>query len=203
MVAKEKIRQIIRENISSIVKDKEEEIFNYSNIIRPAWNKIVHSAQEFQNIYFDLENDDSTGQKRIFYVKKNLRKDQPIKYQINAELCMAGGDWENPVMYFRVELTHDYSLKNSKYNNNPKYIWDLERDYNGLYNCFVLIPPVEAGNKLIKTEDKKGWRAYQNEDISPDDKKIADIEEKDQKKAWGWLKDLLEKAIDKRHEMLD
>lgn len=39
-----------------------------------------------------------------------LRKNQPIKDEFNAELMEAGGDWEMPVMYFRLEFTHQYGL---------------------------------------------------------------------------------------------
>ena len=95
------IRNIIREEISAIKKDKKD-IFNYSGIISNAWRDPISNAQDFQKISFDLENNDSVGEKKTFYVKKNLRKDQPIKYEINTELWMAGGDWERPVMYFKL-----------------------------------------------------------------------------------------------------
>ncbi len=64
----------------------------------------------FQKIYFDLENNDSTGEKKTFYIKKNLRKNQPYKYEINAELFEAGGDWEIPVLYFKIEFTKGASF---------------------------------------------------------------------------------------------
>lgn len=185
-----------------INKKKDQEIFNYENLTDGVWHNKVKEAQEFQNISFDLENDDSTNQKRIFYVPKNLRKNQPIKYQINAELYHAGGDWEWPVMYFRVQFVHDYGIRNNKYYQNPKFIWDNENSHSDLHNCYVIIPPIEAGNKLVKGE-KGHYRAYNDEEITKENKKTAAITEEDERNCWKWLKTTLEKLVDERHEMLD
>jgi len=201
-----KLIQLINEEISAIKKDEDEEIFDYDSIIEDAWADPKKTAQEFQRIHFDFENDDSTGEKKRFFVKKMLRKDQPTKYEFNAELMEAGGDWECPVMYFRLEFTHQYGLLSDKYKKNPEFVWDLERDYSGLYHNFVIIPPVEAGNKLIKgkSDSKKyDWFAYQNNDLSKEDEKKAKITDEDRRKAWEWLTKLLEKLVNDRHEMLD
>jgi hypothetical protein len=201
-----RLLQIINEEISAIRKDKDKEIFDYHSIANQAWDKKNKQAQEFQRITFDLENDDSTGEKKTFYVKKNLRKNQPIKDEFNAELMEAGGDWECPVLYFRIEFTHQYGLFDVKYEKNPEFVWDLENEYGGLSNCFVLIPPVEAGNKLVKGEsdsEKYDWFAYQNNDLSKEDEKKARITPEDKQKAWKWLQDLLLKLVNDRHEMLD
>lgn len=197
-----KIIQIINEEISAIRKDKDEEIFDYKSIIEDAWDDPKRVAQDFQDIHFDFENDESTGQKKRFFVKKNLRKDQPVKNEFNVELMQAGGDWEYPVMYFRIEFTHQYGLISNKYEKNPEYVWDLKRDYSGLYHSFCLIPPIEAGNKLVKGEKGKLF-AYQDNDMSDEDRKKAEITPEDQQKAWKWLQALLLKLVNDRHEMLD
>lgn len=196
------LKEIINEEISAIRKDKDQEIFDYHSIQEDAWDDPKHAAQDFQDIHFDFENDDSTGEKKTFYSKKNLRKDQPVKYEINAELYEAGGDWEMPVLYFRLEFTQQYGIISNKYEKNPEYVWDLERDYKGLYHSFCLIPPIEAGNKLVKGEEGKFF-AYQNSEISKEEEKKARITDEDKRKAWKWLQDLLEKVINERHEMLD
>jgi hypothetical protein len=204
-----KLIQIINEEISAIRKDREEEIFDYHSIIEDAWDEPKKAAQIFQRINFDFENDDSTGEKKRFFVKKNLRKNQPIKYEFNAELIEAGGDWEMPVMYFRLEFTSDYSIMCSDDEMKklkPEFVWDLPRDYKGLYHNYCIIPPVEAGNKLVKGESDSGkydWFAYQNNDLSKEDEKKARITDEDKKKAWDWLAKLLEKLVNERHEMLD
>ncbi len=204
-----KLIHIINEEISAISKDKKEEIFNYHDIAENAWNEILHEAMDFQKIHFDLENDESTNQKKRFFVKKNLRKDQPIKYEINAELFEAGGDWENPVLYFRLEFTHDYGIMRSSdemKNKKPEYVWDTERKnkYQGLYHCYCIIPPNEAGNKLQKVSDREiEWRAWDSNEIPKEKEKELRISDEDKRKVWNWLTKLLEKLINERHEMLD
>lgn len=193
------------EEISAIRKDKDANIFDYSSIIDDAWRDKIFEAQKFQRINFDLENNDSTGEKKTFYVKKNLRKDQPIKYEFNAEMMRAGGDWEMPVVYFRLEFTHDYFYGNKKYNNDPEFIWDLDRkSYEGLYDCYIIIPPKEAGNTLSKGETDSGkydWFAYQNDESGEDEE--AEMTDAKKKTCWKWLEELLQKLVDDRHEMLD
>lgn len=201
--------QIINEEISAIRKDKNKEIFDYRSITEDAWNIIIREAMEFQKTHFDLENNDSTGEKKTFYVKKNLRKDQPIKYEINAELFEAGGDWENPVLYFRLEFTHDYGVlwgDEEKKKNKPKFVWDTEREnkYQTLYHCFCIIPPNEAGNKLRQGEkNKDNWYAWDSNEIPKEKEKELRITDADKRKAWQWLQDLLEKLVNERHKMLD
>ena len=202
-----KLIQIIKEEISAITKDKKEEIFDYHSITEDSWSDPKEKAQDFQKIYFDFENDIRTGQKKRFFLKKNLRKDQPIKYEIQAELFEAGGEWENMVLYFRIEFTHQYGVINNKYCKDPEYVWDVG-DEDGNLNSgrqFVLIPPNEAGNKLQKgdKDNKSEWYAYQNSEMTDKQEKELRITDNDKRKAWDWLAKLLEKVINERHEMLD
>lgn len=187
---------------SVIARKKDQEIFNYKSIVDSAWRPLISKAQKFQNISFDLENNDSTGEKKTIYVKKNLRKDQPVKYEFNAELFRAGGDWEWPVLYFKVEFTHDYGVVQK---GNPiEYVFDNldDKDYGGLYKCCVLIPSNEDGNHLVKTD--KGFRAYTEEDFGPGiSKEDVKIRDEDRKKAWKWLENLFNELVEKRHKMLD
>lgn len=202
-----RIKEIIFEEISAIRKDKDVEVFNYNSIIKDAWHDKISSGQEFQKINFDLENNDSMGEKKTFYVKKNLRKDQPIKYEFNAELMYAGGDWEMPVMYFRLEFTHDYFHGNKRFKDDPEFIWDLDKkSYEGLYDNYIIIPPAEAGNKIIKGKSDSGkydWFAYQNSELSKEEEKVARITDVDKKNCWKWLEELLDKLVEDRHKMLD
>lgn len=203
-----RVKQIIIEEISAIRKDKDDNIFDYTSIIDDAWRDKINEAQEFQRINFDLENNNTTGEKKTFYVKKDLRKDQPIKYEFNVELMKAGGDWERPVMYFRLEFTHDYFYgNNDNFKNKPEFIWDLDKkSYAGLYDCYVIIPPVEAGNALTKGKSDSGkydWFAYQNDGLTDEEEKEAEITDAKKKTCWKWLEDLLQKLVEDRHEMLD
>lgn len=200
------IIKIINEEISAISKPKDKEIFDYHYITNGAWSEKVKEANNFQKIAFDLENNETTGQKKTFYLKKNLRKDQPVKYEINAELMEAGGDWEMPVMYFRLQIINEYGLIKSddwKKSHKPEYIWDMENK-GELRNCYVIIPPIDAGNKLKKADsDKYEWRAFDNSEVSREQEKEIRLKDEDKKNAWKWLAELLEKVIDERHEVLD
>lgn len=202
------LRQIINEEISAINRDKKKEIFDYENIQNEAWIEPRKRGQDFQRITFDFENDDDIA-KKTFFVNVMLRKDQPVKNEINVELREAGGDWEMPVMYFRIEFTHQYGLINNKYADNPEFVWDVA-DKNGYLigsgHKYVIIPPVEAGNKLVKGESDSGkydWFAYQNDELSNEEEKEARITDADKQKVWKWLEELLKKLVEDRHEMLD
>ena len=129
------LKQIINEEISAVKRDDKEELFDYNSAKKETWNEPFSKAKEFQRISFDLENDDSNS-KKTFFIKKNLRKDQPIKYEIQAEMRIAGGDWEMPVIYFRVEFTHDYNVFNVKWESKPEFVFDT-KDYHG--HKFVIL----------------------------------------------------------------
>ena len=201
------IKQIINEEISAITRDKKQEIFDYNSAHEEVWHDLKHDAQKFQRINFDFENDDSVGKKTLF-VKENLRKDQPIKYEIQADMHVAGGDWETGAIYFRIEFTHDYGVFNSKWESNPEFVFDT-KDFSG--RKFCIIPPVEAGNKLQKKQgegstgssDKYDWFAYQNDELTKEESKNAYITDADKKNCWKWLQELIEKLVIDRHEMLD
>jgi len=197
-----RIIKIINEEISAINRDKKQEIFDYNAAHEEVWRDLKHQAQEFQRINFDFENDDSVG-KKTFFIKKNLRKDQPIKYEIQADMHLAGGDWECGVIYFRIEFTHDYGVFRSDYEKNPEFVFDT-KDFSG--HKFCIIPPVEAGNKLKKGESDSGKYdlfAYDNSELTKEEEKEAYVTDADKKLAWKWLEELLEKLVDDRHEMLD
>lgn len=197
-----RIIEIINEEISAINRDKKQEIFDYNAAHEEVWNDLKRNAQEFQRISFDFENDDSVG-KKTFFIKKNLRKDQPIKYEIQADMHIAGGDWECGVIYFRIEFTHDYGVFDVKWEDKPEFVFD-EKDYSG--HKFCIIPPIEAGNKYQKFDgdsNKYDWHAYQNSELTKEEEKNAYVTDVDKKNCWKWLEELLEKVVNDRHEMLD
>ena len=194
-------------NEGIVNKNSTDNIFNYKSQIDTLWGPIIKRAQEFQHINFDLENNESTGQKKILYVNKNLRVDQPVKYQFNIELCEAGGDWEFLVMYFKIEFVYDYNIVSHGIKlEKPKYIWDIDKiDYSGLYNHYVIIPNNDHGNHLMSTKDGKGWTAATDDIVDGEHIKLADLKitKDDKKKAWKWIIDLLSHLVHERHEMLD
>jgi len=99
-----------------------------------------------------------------------------------------------------VELTHDYGIAK---NGAGEYIFDQDKDYTGLYKCYVMIPDNENGNMLRKTD--KGWTAYTDETASEDGKKSKEFNITDERieQAWDWIEDFFENLVNERHEMLD
>lgn len=184
--------------LESIVKQSnDKEIFNYKSTQNDLWRPIIKQAQDFQQISFDLENNESYKDKRKIYIKKMLRKDQPVKVEIACELYEAAGDWEFPVLYFKIEFIHQYNVIDVKYSENPIFVWDLKDKIDS--RKFVLIPPIEAGNKLYKN-DKGNYQAHTDETINSKDYKITP---KDVSAAWRWLETLLNNVVNHRWKMLD
>lgn len=202
--SKKEFEKVAKEVSESLVtQSKEKEVFDYHSVVNDMWRPLIKQAQEFQKINFDLENNESTKEKKILYIKKNLRKDQPVKYQFNIELFEAGGDWECSVMYFKVQIIHDYFYGNKKFKDNPKYIFDIEpKETPKLRKSYVIIPDNETGgNHYVKTE--KGFTAYTDESLKAEGLKNWKDVKNDHAKAWKWIENLLTKAVDERHEMLD
>lgn len=191
------INEFLKLNESIIKRSKDQDVFNYKTQINNMWRPVITKAQKFQHINFDLENNDTLCEKKTVIITKNLRKDQPVKYEFNIELCEAGGDWEMPVMYFKIEFTHDYNIVSfGRKLAEPVYVWDLKTDdVSGLTNHYVIIPGIEQGNHLVKTEN--GYTAFDDND------KANSITDKDKKTAWKWIEELLTKLVDERHEMID
>lgn len=188
------IKEYRKFNESAIKQDKEKDIFNYRSEISDLWNLVIKKAQEFQHINFDLENNESLKEKKTIYVKKDLRKGQPIKYEFNVELCAAGGDWESPVIYFKIEFTHEYFFEIGQKLATPEFVWDLQKDNSFSNDHFVIIPDDTQGNHLDKTE--KGFTAKT-------DSNFKTAQDKDKKIAWKWIEQLLTKLVDDRHKMID
>lgn len=188
-------------HLESLTKrDNKDDIFDHKAIINEEWRKHIKAAQEYQNINFDLENDD-TDSKRTLFIKQNLRKDQPVKTEINLELCVAGGDWETPVYYFKIEFTHDHFIYTYTQNKKPdEFVWDKESGKKHVY-----IPTIEQGNNLYKTD--KGYTAYTDETIVSDGFKLKDDKfktgPKRAKAMWKMMEEFLIDLNSKRHRLLD
>lgn len=174
-------------------RDPKSEIFNYSSMKSSLWRPKILAAQKFQKIEFDLENNESTGEKKGLIIPAMLRKDQQIKYTYECELCVAGGDWQDPVYYFKVESTYS-RLTNQEYSKSPEYIFDTYKSVEDIdYNKWVIIPPKNSGN-LNLIETNSGWVA---KDSSSNRQSIKT------KPMWDWLESVLQELVTKRHRRLD
>lgn len=174
-------------------QNKDSQIFDYKSITNDLWRKIIQQAQKFQKITFDLENNDSTNDKRILSMKRKLRKDQTVTVKVACELCEAGGDWEASAIYFKIEFISQYGTISNKYESNPQFVWDIKDAVDS--RKFVLIPPSEFGNVNLVCNNGKCSMKPAEEHLERTDKDI--------KKAWKWLETTLTDVIDQRWEMLD
>jgi len=82
--------------------------FDSSELLREKWKELVREEQRNTNIRFDLENDDTVGGirwKKFFADTRGYGND---KDTYDVQLCTAGGDWESPTYYFRIQVKDGY-----------------------------------------------------------------------------------------------
>lgn len=115
--------------------------FDYSSLADDMWRELVLEAQDLFNVHFDLENNDPIG-------KASFRtKAKECKFECQA--CVAHGDWEASVLYFRCQLLdHPVGM------NVESFGEDL-RPYGNSF--FIFIPRgKEANPHLVPHEKSKG-----------------------------------------------
>lgn len=124
--------------------------FITKEIMEDAWRDAISAMRREQNITFDLENNEAVSAIRSI---KKTNKDQP-EYEYLAQLWCAGGDWEQPVLYFRVQI------KEPSYKNRMFIFVPLPEDGNGnlkkTKNGFAAI---DAEAEEGKRDEKKAWKA--------------------------------------------
>lgn len=132
--------------------------FNYSKEQSTLWDALLNQEKKRLDIHFNLENNDNVSDpKRIqLNVKGGFRKDE--EYAVISQMFSAGGDWENPITYFRCELALG---KNRKYK-------------------FIFIPSRRQGNQHLKKREDTGWMAMQSNTTT--------WSKRDEKKLWNSLK---------------
>lgn len=123
--------------------------FDPSDLLKEQWRNLVHEAQDKANIHFDLENDDTVGNiSRISFPSKSSIRDNDIYY---VQLCAAGGDWQSPTNYFRIQTKDGINKK----------------------EMFVFIPSKKEGNGNL-CKGKTGYIPVENQtkkDDQRDEKK--------------------------------
>lgn len=154
----------------AVKKDAE---FEFSAMIRDAWQELLHVEQEAVGIHFDLENDDPSSREKSRFIDTGLKTagDEPIK--VLAQPCTAGGDWQSPVAYFRCQLVRGRSR----------------------HELFIVIPTKEEGNISLTPGTKEGtWSPCDsNEKDAPNFKDLK----------WKPLWDALKKQAAERIQMLE
>ena len=137
------------------------EEFCYNQTSRDMWRELVHDTQKQFDISFDLENDSDVVGRDI------VTND----HKFYCELWKAGGDWQNPICYFRCEIKNGYI-------EDP-----LLSPHS--HPHFVYIPGIDEGNPHLTRTKKGKWSA-------PDTDSYEDGEEPDEKLCWQSLEKYLE-----------
>jgi hypothetical protein len=132
--------------------------FNYGSIASSMWRDITVQAKKDFKVWFDQENDDVYHkQERTIIIPQDQWPHTECKF--NCRLHQAGGDWENPVFYFRCQLISGYAghLVKGQYKRLSRY----DRNNGG---CFVFIPNKTQGNYSLVPSKKEGeWKASDDE----------------------------------------
>jgi hypothetical protein len=135
--------------------------FDSTNPMSDKWRELIKEEQDKANIHFDLENDESVGKiKRITRPADANHRDKDIFY---VQLYSAGGDWEQPVYYFRIQVKEGYPSR----------------------QMFIYIPDKKDGNGNL-TANKNGLAPVDASDYNHEDGR-------DEKKAWDAVERFLKK----------
>ena len=166
-------------NISKlqILYEYDRSFFSYDEMTKDMWYDKVREAMKKFKVSFDLENNETTKQQREIVIPQ--KEWDFTKCKFKCEMYSAGGDWENPVNYFRCQLVDGYAFDMSKHGNS---------------HC-VYIPGKKEGNyHLVPRKD--GWGAPNN-----DREHVKGIDaEKNDKDCWKSLEKYLKSLVDLKIE---
>lgn len=166
-------------------KNKSE--FWFGRLENEAWDEVIRAEKDKENIGFDMENDSTRGNPR--YIELDCREVMDKErgsyedYRAYAQMMMAGGDWENPVAYFRVQIEEASFFPDM----------DKNKSWRKGYLTLCYIPSKAEGNHLRKGEDRGGkekWFATTDETEHGKEEF-----EYDESKLWDNLKKHCEKRV--------
>lgn len=155
-----------------ILEKRDKDFFDYKDLSTEMWRKKVKEAQEKAKVHFDLENDYDVAQREVEIDQDEW--DHLGKVKFRCELFSAGGDWEDPILYFRCQLFKGYAR-------------DLHQG-----DHFIYIPCQAEGNSNLIQKDGE-WHASTDDDRKHSGKK-AD-HKPNEYKAWQGLKKYLAKLV--------
>lgn len=149
---------------------KDKNFFDYKDLSSDMWHKKIKETQDKHKVHFDLENDYDIAQREIDIPQDEWEHFKYVKFR--CELYSAGGDWEDPVFYFRCQLKDGYAR-------------DLhEGDH------FIYIPCQAEGNTNLVQGKNGEWHAATDEDRQHNGKQKGS-----EYKAWQGLKKYLTKLV--------
>lgn len=155
---------------------KKEDKFVYDDLIKNFWRELLLLEKDRVDMAFDLENNDSVGKSKDFEVDKIFTTigGAKYKYKVTAQMMSAGGDWENPIRYFKCQCAGKTEI----------------RDEWGKYRkgklTFIYIPENSDGNEHLIKGDKKKWIASTEE---------SEYQKLEDKELWDALKKHCPKRI--------
>lgn len=173
---------------------EDEPAFTYDELAKDMWFDIIGKAKKYYNISFDLENNDPAKDEKAKIITISRPSEDKIQsgktpmkdeFKVRCQLWFAGGDWEQPCMYFKCQL-----IKNTFYGlgSIKTYLGDLG-EYRSSH--WVIIPPKDAGNTHLIERKNGGWTAITDEDLTGGEK----TPELEPNKAWKWLKEHFMKMV--------
>lgn len=171
--------------IYEALKKLDRHFFHYDQIATRMWRDLTVQAKKDFKVWFDQENDDMyRRQERVIMIPQTQWNSTECKFK--CRLHQAGGDWENPVFYFRCQLASGYA------GHIAKGEYHRLSQFNSVNNgCFVFIPSKTEGNYSLIPSKKDGeWKANHGDKH----KKGIDPENSD-RDCWKSLKGYLSKMV--------
>lgn len=142
----------------SILEVIEKLKFDYGQVAKRLWFKLLQDAMKSFKINFNTENDDGVDNIRDIVIPQKHWDTTKCKFR--CQMCQAGGDWQIGVYYFRCQLLEGYAFNISKY-NDP---------------FFVFIPGKKEGNYSLVSKDGGEWNSADDsvykKGIDPENSKI-------------------------------
>ena len=161
-----KNNKLLIEKLQSIY-EYDKEFFTYDVLEKDLWTDKIREAMDKFKIHFDLENNDSCKSQREIEIPQSYWDHTECKFK--CEMWSAGGDWEVPVRYFKIQLIKGYCYNDDKIEDGKNYVG--RGSYGGSH--FVFIPGKTEGNyQLVSNRKNDGnWSAPDNneykENIDP------------------------------------
>ena len=144
-------------------QSKDENDFDFSDEEKEIWRSMVKEEQDAVGIHFDLENDESISSIRRIKLKtknKSMVDMGSGDLTVFVELYSAGGDWQNPVGYFRCQIKE-------KNHWGPKFVYIPEKN-KGNANLVSskkegeFIAGDNNDDEYTKLNERELWRAFRD-----------------------------------------
>jgi hypothetical protein len=179
--------KLILEKLESIY-EYDKNFFTWDTILKNMWNDILKDSMKKFKIYFDLENNDTCNAQKEIVIPQDYWDN--VKCKFRCELFQAGGDWEIPVYYFKIQLVEGYCFDDDFKLTNSNKIYSGRMPHTK--NHFVYIPGKTNGNYHLVSKNGGDWFAPHDgvykENVDP---------KPNEKDCWKSLENYLKELVDK------